>query len=283
VRIAFATALGAAALSLVGCKKDSSAETEASIAKLGEFRDQVCACTDKACADRVTADLTAYGEERARAKTARTTPEQRKKMLEISQAYGACMSKLSTPAPEAPVDAAVADAPPEKPDVPPRPANPNDATRVMRDAAMWARENYHSAIGSIEIEYVDAEGMLDPEYGEIEIHFGFDRSDDPKRRTGAPVKEPTFANQCFGLKMSKGLWQRRDDISCGKTYRAPTCSIQHVWKKALEVKAPADAIAKIHLTDTNGKPAWFFRITDTTRNVDFMHLVPDDCPIEVEK
>ena len=45
-------------LSFAGCKKKGGSDVAA---KMGEFRDQMCKCTDKACADKVMESMTKIG------------------------------------------------------------------------------------------------------------------------------------------------------------------------------------------------------------------------------
>lgn len=53
--------LAAASLFTVGaCKKKNDAAE--AVAKMTEFKDAMCKCTDKACADKVNADMMKYGE-----------------------------------------------------------------------------------------------------------------------------------------------------------------------------------------------------------------------------
>jgi hypothetical protein len=87
-----------AALSLVavtGCKKKGGAGE--AVAKMEEFSKAMCECKDKACADKVNADMSKWGTEMA--KTAgkadeKPDPELAKKSADIMTKYTECMTKL---------------------------------------------------------------------------------------------------------------------------------------------------------------------------------------------
>src|SRR4051794_15982872 len=61
ISIAF---LVAAALVSFGCKKGGGAGN--AIAKMTEFKDKMCACKDKACTEKVTEEMTKWGQEQAK-------------------------------------------------------------------------------------------------------------------------------------------------------------------------------------------------------------------------
>ncbi len=89
-----------AVLSLVaatGCKKKGGAAGEA-IAKMEEFSKSMCDCKDKACADKVNADMTKWGTEMAKtagaAKEEKPDPELAKKSADVMTKYTECMTKL---------------------------------------------------------------------------------------------------------------------------------------------------------------------------------------------
>src|SRR5258705_2869648 len=52
-------------IAIAGCKKKSGAD--GSIAKLEGFEKQMCACKDKACADRVQDEMTKWGADNMKA------------------------------------------------------------------------------------------------------------------------------------------------------------------------------------------------------------------------
>jgi hypothetical protein len=66
------------------------------IARMEEFQDAMCGCTDKACADRVQDEMTTWGSEAARksSKWDKPDPAMVKKAGEIMTKYTECMTKL---------------------------------------------------------------------------------------------------------------------------------------------------------------------------------------------
>ncbi len=58
------------------------------IAEMAVLRDQMCACKDKACADRVTEDFAALGEKH---KNTKATEAQIREAGKIAEEYGKCM------------------------------------------------------------------------------------------------------------------------------------------------------------------------------------------------
>ena len=84
-------------LSFAGCKKKGGASDVA--AKMGEFRDQMCKCTDKACADKVTESMAKWTQDNAKEgakEAAKPSEEDMKKMTAISEEYSKCMQKVMT-------------------------------------------------------------------------------------------------------------------------------------------------------------------------------------------
>jgi hypothetical protein len=95
--------LATASLFAVGaCKKKGGGDAGEAVAKMTEFKDQMCACKDKACADKVQEGMTKWSTEMAAKagdkKEAKTDEATMKKMTEVGQAYGECMTKAMTPA-----------------------------------------------------------------------------------------------------------------------------------------------------------------------------------------
>lgn len=76
------------------------------IATFGFFTDQVCACKDRACAEKINAEVTTWGMEMAQKppKDVKQTPETTKVMTDLGQKYATCVTKLytdgSTPPPD---------------------------------------------------------------------------------------------------------------------------------------------------------------------------------------
>ena len=122
-------------LSFAGCKKSGGGSN--AIAKMGEFRDQMCKCTDKACADKVAEAMTKWTQEFAKEgggdKAAKPSEEDTKKTTQIMTEYTACQGKLMQaaapppppPAGDKPADPAAPAAPAgDKPADPAAPAAP---------------------------------------------------------------------------------------------------------------------------------------------------------------
>ncbi|MBA2542691.1 MAG: hypothetical protein H0V17_23810 [Deltaproteobacteria bacterium] len=89
-----------AALSLIsvaGCKKKGGAAGEA-MAKMEEFSKAMCDCKDKACADKVNADMSKWGTEMAKSAGAKSDdkpdPEMAKKSADVMTKYTECMTKM---------------------------------------------------------------------------------------------------------------------------------------------------------------------------------------------
>ncbi|HEX2685350.1 MAG TPA: hypothetical protein VHN14_01965 [Kofleriaceae bacterium] len=76
-------------MSFAGCKKKGGGDM---VGKYTELKDQMCKCTDKACADKVVADMAKMAE--ASAKEAKAPdPEEAKKYEPIMKQYTECMTK----------------------------------------------------------------------------------------------------------------------------------------------------------------------------------------------
>src|ERR1041384_3435631 len=92
--IAFIAALSL--MSFAGCKKKPGGGD--SIAKMSEFKDQMCKCTDKKCAEGVAADMAKWSAEMQKAmgdnkEPVKMSDEDTKKSADINKAYGECMGK----------------------------------------------------------------------------------------------------------------------------------------------------------------------------------------------
>lgn len=76
------------------------------IQTLDVFKNRMCACQDKACADKVNTDMTTWGQAIANdpAMQAKPTEEEARRATEIATQYGECMTKLlgAEPPPENP-------------------------------------------------------------------------------------------------------------------------------------------------------------------------------------
>jgi hypothetical protein len=86
--------LAAVSIASFGCKKKGGAGE--AMAKMGEFKDKMCACKDKKCADGVQDEMNKWSAENA--KSAGDKPEKpdektMKEMQDVGTKYGECMAK----------------------------------------------------------------------------------------------------------------------------------------------------------------------------------------------
>jgi hypothetical protein len=124
-------------MSFAGCKKKGGASD--AIAKMTDFKDQMCKCADKACAEKVTEAMTKWGQDMAKEggdKEAKISEDDTKKMASVTEEMTKCMTKAmmagampppaAPPAGDKPADPAAAAAPPagDKPADPAAPAAP---------------------------------------------------------------------------------------------------------------------------------------------------------------
>ena len=90
----FAFAVGS--VLAMGC--GSKEPIDKAIAGMEDFKAKMCACKDKACADKVNEDMAKWGPEMAKnagtARDAKPDPEAAKKSAEIMTRYTECMTKL---------------------------------------------------------------------------------------------------------------------------------------------------------------------------------------------
>jgi hypothetical protein len=80
-------------LSVAGCKKKGGGDY---MAKMTEFKDAMCKCADKACADKVTADMQKWTTDMAKEggdKAAAVSEEDAKKMAPINEEFAKCAGK----------------------------------------------------------------------------------------------------------------------------------------------------------------------------------------------
>src|SRR5690349_5839282 len=82
------------ALSAGACGKKKAGGD--ALAKMEGFQKSMCECKDKACADKVNADMSTWGTEMAKGadKDAKPDPEMAKKSADIMTKYTECMTKL---------------------------------------------------------------------------------------------------------------------------------------------------------------------------------------------
>jgi hypothetical protein len=95
----------------------TSVDMDCALAMMDFFATRMCKCADKACADKVQADMTTWGTDAARraSKTARPSPEAVERSGEIMTTYTDCMTRIM-----------LATSPPPPP--PPPPPSPPPAT-----------------------------------------------------------------------------------------------------------------------------------------------------------
>ncbi len=81
------------AFGLVACKSD----VDEAVGKMKKFADDMCACKDKACAEKVTAEMVKYGEEMAKKHEGKAEPAvndaQKKEMEEAMKKLTECTTK----------------------------------------------------------------------------------------------------------------------------------------------------------------------------------------------
>lgn len=265
---------------MVACKKEPSAESVSLLRMAEALTNTMCACTDFACANKVHIENAAVRETiKARASELHDTNFEN--LRRYSADYDACLVKAKLSVDLTPADASI-DAAPTDENAPLPPTKPVNVDQAIRDAKEWAKTKRNGVLAEVAIDYVDISGTLDDEDGAIELSFGQGPIDDPKRKTGAPVKRPDGSQACFALRLAKGVWTRTS-LRCGATF-APlvTCPVVEVMRKAVALKAPADALAKVALRGTS-KLQWDVGIDDELRNVHFRHFFDDDCTLSVEQ
>lgn len=91
--------IAAVSLAAPGCKKKSADGGGDMMAKMTEYKNQMCACKagDKACADKVSADMKAWSDQHAKSGEHKADPEMAKKMEPVTKEFGDCMMKAMTP------------------------------------------------------------------------------------------------------------------------------------------------------------------------------------------
>jgi len=286
IRAALVIALVAAG----GCKKKEKAEVADGFnevfRELTELCDEMCECQSSACANAVFAKLQPAiesGERRAPNRTA----AQSKGYLRVAEQLATCMTRAMSPPPPPP-STPVPTKPPGPGPLPEEPTAPVTVEKLIANARRWARTTDERLdVVDVEVFYIDDTLVLDPDNGRVTIELGpapVGPTDDPKRRTGAPVKAPSTAPlQCAEVSWTpSGHWKYEQRSRCLVAERPlPRCTVAEIWKRALAKGAPADALAVLVLRET-GRRAWLFKITDEPRNVSFLQSFPDDCEVVVE-
>jgi hypothetical protein len=140
--IAFLAAISI--MSFAGCKKKGGGGDM--MAKMTAFKDDMCKCADKACAEKVTADMTKWSADMAKEagdKPVVPSEEDMKKMQPVSEEMTKCMTKAmmagmtpppAAPAGDKPADPAAAPAAPAG-DKPADPAAPPAAPAAPAGSA----------------------------------------------------------------------------------------------------------------------------------------------------
>lgn len=73
------------------------------ILQMAEFRDDMCACTDKPCVDQVTERMRIWGRMMAsRGEAPQRSPEEKAELAQITEALGKCIAAASPAPPHAP-------------------------------------------------------------------------------------------------------------------------------------------------------------------------------------
>jgi hypothetical protein len=125
-------------MSFAGCKKKGGAGD--AIAKMTDFKDQMCKCADKACAEKVTEAMTKWGQEMAKEggdKEAKISEDDTKKMASVTEEMTKCMTKamMAGGAMTPPPAAAPAGDKPADPAAPAAPAGDKPADPAAPPAA----------------------------------------------------------------------------------------------------------------------------------------------------
>lgn len=279
-------------LVITGCgnsdEERDRAETATVLKRMSGFRDDMCKCQDKGCADGVQEAMTKWSADEAakaagRERSSKTDEDSMKKMTEIGQAYGECMTRaMSAPAP---VDAGTVRMPPPPPDeseAPLSPKTPLAADALLRQARDWAqRQRPGRLVESAAFSYVDAEGILDPTDGEVKIVFGRVSDSQPNRRVGGRVRPKQQPNDCFTLQTTGATWLVSPSECVDTVEYVARCGVSAIWKRAIAKKAPPDAVAFV--TFRASKRKWDFAIDDEPLNVHVHESFIDDCELNVEK
>jgi hypothetical protein len=128
----------------------------------------------------------------------------------------------------------------------------------------------------LSVEYVGPDGLMDPAFARLEVWYGLTKTttDDPSRKTGAPVVAPaaTDRTQCPRVAWANGRWESRK-ANCSAPGAALHCTVPVIWERAIAKGAPRDAVAKLVTSGTT----WRFDIDDPVRDVHFHKSFADDC------
>jgi len=252
-----------------GCKRKQKAEGDSTLV---EYRDALCSCADMACIDKVNESFVP----RLSPPKFQSGPDD----LPIIKQAQECITNLSTIAGASATVGSGSGSAATKPALPAK----READALINAARAW-QKHPKLAVSEIRISYVDPTGLLDGEFGVMRVAFGASQTpvDDPKRKTGAPVKvDDTKPATCPTLFLDAGGWSQSDSFCPDVASYIPRCSVIDIWKRAIKAGAPKDALAVITFTNSE-KPAWSFEITDAPRDVNISNAFPDDCERTLEK
>ncbi len=244
-----------------------------------DLRDRMCSCTDKVCTDATLSRLQTW--ESAGAKRNYTpSGAQTADMNRLGTELASCMTEAIRS-----VDVVAPSPAPQKPALPASPPGTATVDELIALARGFAPVMHPQlVISSIDAVYVDAEGKLEEEDGELGILLGPANAseDDPKRRVGAPVKKgPPPPTECLKLTWKRGWSSAPSDcIGAGRDFGR--CSISEIWKRAIAKGAPTEAVATIQLREEKLR-RWTFTILDAPRKISIQHFFPDDCELALEK
>lgn len=269
-----------AVVALMGCKKklpssSQAADDDAAIANMVALKDQMCACRDKACADRVLAAMTTWSNDmaaQARKNDRKADDPLMKKMTEVGQAIGECMTKAVSAPVQAPNVVSAIDSQSEP--------STRHADGLIREALGWAAtSDPEMRIRHLRVAFVDRSGLLDPKFGDIDIDFG--RVSIEKRRIGTPNR--SAEHYCYDLSLSYGRWKRTQNPCTDTIDYVPHCKVVEIWNRALErnTKVDPEAVASIMFSPSD--KVWTFVIDDEPTNLHVRETLPDDCELNVEK
>ena len=94
-RIVFVLAV---ALAAAGCAKKTGAGD--AVAKLTAFKERMCACSDRACADKVSGELRDWGKAPPGVtKTAPVNEEEAKELAAVTDELATCMARVIAASP----------------------------------------------------------------------------------------------------------------------------------------------------------------------------------------
>jgi hypothetical protein len=163
----------------------------------------------------------------------------------------------------------------------------------IRQIAEHAAQHKAGAVPiAIEVDYVRADGTLDPKYGALRVDTGIpDRplEDDPDRPIGAPVPtvQPNRSADVdcpqYTLDAATARWTMTRG-ACGFDGDAGPvrCGMTQIWDRARRDGAPAAALAKLALGAERAS-GWTFQIEDAPRGIHFAKQYGDDCEPVLER